>query len=67
MPVFLATTNPITSAPLDLLAIAQDTDAGIHGATEAKLFFGAGPDAEATAGGMRQSGHLYILVPRPTA
>jgi len=67
MPVFLATTNPITNAPLNRLAIAQDTDAGIHGATEAKLFFGAGPDAEATAGGMRQSGHLYILVPRPTA
>jgi membrane-bound lytic murein transglycosylase A len=67
MPVFLVTTNPVTGAPLDRLAIAQDTDAGIHGATQAKLFFGAGPEAQATAGRMAQSGHLYILVPRPTS
>jgi membrane-bound lytic murein transglycosylase A len=66
MPVYLATTNPSTGAPLDRLTIAQDTDSGIHGAAEAKLFFGTGPQAEATAGSMQQSGQLFMLIPRPT-
>jgi membrane-bound lytic murein transglycosylase A len=65
-PVFLATTDPITNAPIDHLTIAQDTGGGIHGANAADLFFGAGPDAEATAGRMQQPGTLYILLPRPT-
>jgi membrane-bound lytic murein transglycosylase A len=66
MPVFLATTDPITQAALNQLTIAQDTGGGIHGASAADLFFGAGPQAEATAGHMQQPGNLYILVPRPT-
>ena len=53
MPVFLETTDPVTNAPLDRLTIAQDTGGGIHGAAAADLFFGAGPQAEATAGVMR--------------
>jgi membrane-bound lytic murein transglycosylase A len=66
LPVFVTTTNPMTGAPLDRLAIAQDTDAGIRGPAEAKLFFGAGPQAEATAGAMRQPGQLYLILPRPS-
>jgi membrane-bound lytic murein transglycosylase A len=66
MPVFLSTTDPLTQAALNQLTIAQDTGGGIHGASAADLFFGAGPQAEATAGHMQQPGHLYILVPRPT-
>jgi membrane-bound lytic murein transglycosylase A len=65
-PVFVATTDPTTNQPLDRLTIAQDTGGGIHGAAAADLFFGAGPNAEATAGRMQQSGSLYLLLPRPT-
>ncbi len=65
MPVYIATTDPLTHAPLQRLTIAQDTGGGIHGAAAADLFFGAGPDAEATAGRMQQPGALYLLMPRP--
>ncbi len=63
-PVFVATTDPVTGQPLNRLAIAQDTGGGIHGAAAADLFFGAGPDAEATAGRMMQPGQLYLLLPK---
>lgn len=66
-PVFLTTTDPITNAPIQRLTIAQDTGGGIQGANQADLFFGAGPDAEATAGSMRQPGQLYVLLPNPPA
>jgi membrane-bound lytic murein transglycosylase A len=66
-PVFVATTDPITNAPLQRLTIAQDTGGGIQGANRADLFFGAGPDAEASAGTMRQPGTLFILLPNPPA
>jgi membrane-bound lytic murein transglycosylase A len=65
-PVFLSTTDPVTQAPLDRLTVAQDTGGGIHGPGKADLFFGAGPDAESTAGSMRQPGQLFILLPKPT-
>jgi membrane-bound lytic murein transglycosylase A len=64
-PVFLATTDPVTGAPIDRLTIAQDTGGGIHGAQAADLFFGAGDQAEATAGSMQQPGILFLLLPRP--
>ncbi len=64
-PVFVATTDPLTNAPLNRLTIAQDTGGGIHGAEAADLFFGTGPQAEAIAGRMQQPGTLYLLLPRP--
>jgi membrane-bound lytic murein transglycosylase A len=64
-PVFLVTTDPVTGAPIDRLTIAQDTGGGIHGAAAADLFFGAGPQAETTAGSMQQQGQLFLLLPRP--
>jgi len=64
-PVFLSTTDPLTHAPINRLTIAQDTGGGIHGAQAADLFFGAGPQAEATAGSMQQPGNLFLLLPRP--
>jgi membrane-bound lytic murein transglycosylase A len=60
------TTDPVTNAPIDRLTIAQDTGGDIHGAN-ADLFFGAGPDAETTAGNMRQPGTVIILLPRQPA
>jgi membrane-bound lytic murein transglycosylase A len=65
-PIYLATTDPTTNAPLDRLTFAQDTAGGIHGTGAAELFFGGGSQAEATAGRMKQSGTLYLLLPRPT-
>lgn len=66
-PIFVATTDPITQSPLDRLTIAQDTGGGIQGPDRADLFFGAGPDAETTAGSMRQPGQLFVLLPKPAA
>lgn len=63
-PLFIATSNPLTGAPINLLAIAQDTGAGLQGANQADLFFGSGPSAEAIAGHMHQAGTIYILLPR---
>jgi membrane-bound lytic murein transglycosylase A len=65
VPVFVATTDPLTAQPLDRLVIAQDAGASGTGNLEADIFFGAGPAAEATAGRMRQAGNLYLLLPRP--
>jgi len=66
-PVFIATTDPITQSSLDRLTIAQDTGGGIQGPDRADIFFGAGPDAETTAGSMRQPGQLFVLLPKPAA
>lgn len=63
-PVFVATTDPVTNTPMNILTIAQDTGAGLAGADEADVFFGSGPDAQQIAGSMHQSGQLYILLPR---
>lgn len=64
-PVFVATTDPVTNSPMDILTIAQDTGAGLAGPDQADVFFGSGPDAQQIAGSMHQSGKLYILLPRP--
>jgi membrane-bound lytic murein transglycosylase A len=65
IPVFVTTTDPLTSQPLDRLVIAQDNGDSTHGAIEADIFFGAGPQAEATAGRIRQQGNIFILLPKP--
>ncbi len=64
-PVFVATTDPVTGGAIDRLTVAQDTGGGIHGAQAADLFFGAGPQAEAVAGRMQQTGSLFLLLPKP--
>lgn len=64
VPVFVATTDPLTSAPLDRLTLAQDTGSAIKGALRGDLFFGWGPDAEDSAGKMRQTGRAWLLLPR---
>lgn len=65
-PVFVETTNPVTAQPMDILAVAQDTGAGLAGADEADIFFGAGAEAEQIAGAMHQAGTMYLLLPRAT-
>jgi membrane-bound lytic murein transglycosylase A len=63
-PVFLATTYPLSTQPLERLVMAQDTGGAIRGAVRADFFWGSGPEAGALAGRMRQPGRMWILWPR---
>jgi membrane-bound lytic murein transglycosylase A len=62
-PVYLATTHPNSSVPLERLTIAQDTGGAIRGAVRADFFWGTGPDAGLLAGRMRQQGRMWVLLP----
>jgi membrane-bound lytic murein transglycosylase A len=66
-PVWLATTFPLSPAPLERLVIAQDTGGAIKGALRADFFWGTGPEAGALAGRMRQPGRMWLLWPRGEA
>lgn len=63
-PVFLASTLPESTTPLNRLVLAQDTGGAIRGAVRADLYWGFGPEAGERAGRMRQSGRLWLLWPR---
>ena len=58
-PVFLS----MDRADASRLWIAQDTGGAIKGANRIDTFWGAGPDAEATAGGMAAHGTAFLLLP----
>jgi len=66
-PVFVATTDPATHAPLQRMMVAQDIGSGVKGPLRADIFFGWGANAEAAAGAMDAPGTLYVLLPRPAA
>ncbi|MGH8328214.1 MAG: murein transglycosylase A [Steroidobacteraceae bacterium] len=63
-PVFLATTDPDSGAPLQRLVLAEDTGGAIRGPIRADLFWGAGAHAARAAGDMRQAGRLWLLWPK---
>ena len=63
-PVFLSTTYPNDSAPLNRLMMAQDTGGAIKGAVRADFFWGFGEWAGMQAGKMKQPGRLWVLFPR---
>ena len=63
-PVFLSTTYPNNSAPLNRLMLAQDTGGAVRGAVRADFFWGFGPEAGAMAGRMKQQGRLWVLFPK---
>jgi len=63
-PVYLATTWPNTSDPLNRLMAAQDTGGAIAGGVRADFFWGFGDEAGALAGRMRQQGRLWVLLPK---
>ena len=63
-PVFLSTTYPNTSEPLNRLMLAQDTGGAIKGAVRADFFWGFGEQAGAQAGRMKQSGQMWVLFPK---
>lgn len=67
VPVFLDTTWPASQRPLRRLLVAQDTGSAIKGPLRGDFFWGAGEAALAEAGRMRQTGRVYILLPKPVA
>lgn len=66
-PVYLATSQPASSTPLQRLMVAQDTGGAIRGPVRADFFWGFGPEAGGQAGKMRQQGRLWVLLPPEAA
>ncbi len=65
VPVFLSTTHPLSQQPLRQLVMAQDTGGAIRGAVRADFFWGFGAEAGEQAGKMKQSGAMWIFLPKP--
>jgi membrane-bound lytic murein transglycosylase A len=63
-PVFVSTTYPNTTDPLNRLMLAQDTGGAIKGAVRGDFFWGFGEQAGAQAGRMKQSGQMWVLFPK---
>ena len=63
-PVFLSTTWPNTDKPLKRLMVAQDVGSAIKGGIRADFFWGFGQEAGNQAGKMKQSGKMWVLMPR---
>jgi len=63
-PVWLDTTEPLSSTPLRRLVMAQDTGSAIVGAVRADYFWGWGEEAAEQAGRMKQPLRLWVLWPR---
>ncbi len=63
-PLFLSSTEPNSTKPLKRLMMAQDTGGAIKGGVRADFFWGAGNEAGAKAGAMKQSGKIWVLLPK---
>jgi len=63
-PVFLSTTEPNSAKPLKRLMMAQDTGGAIKGGVRADFFWGAGSEAGKLAGAMKQTGSIWVLLPK---
>jgi membrane-bound lytic murein transglycosylase A len=62
-PVYLATTWPNSTKPLNRLMLAQDSGGAIRGAVRADFFWGFGAEATREAGRMKQSLRMWVLLP----
>jgi membrane-bound lytic murein transglycosylase A len=67
VPVFLATTQPGSDAPMQRLVMAQDTGGAIRNPVRADFFWGFGGDAPEKAGRMKQRGSMWVLLPKLAA
>lgn len=63
-PLFLATTQANSDIPMQRLVMAQDTGGAIRGPIRVDYFFGFGPQAAENAGRMKQSGMVWVLLPK---
>lgn len=66
-PVFMDSTQPNSSVPLQRLVMAQDTGGAIKGAIRADYFWGFGHQAGEQAGRMKQTLRLWVLLPPEAA
>lgn len=64
VPVFLATTQPNSTEPLNRLMFAQDTGGAIRGSVRADFYWGFGELAALKAGSMKQSARMWVLFPK---
>jgi membrane-bound lytic murein transglycosylase A len=64
VPVYLSTTYPGTATPLNRLMVAQDTGGAINGAVRADFYWGFGEEAGKLAGRMKQTGRMWVLLPK---
>ncbi|HEY2818499.1 MAG TPA: murein transglycosylase A [Casimicrobiaceae bacterium] len=63
-PIFLSTTYPLSTRPLERLVMAQDTGGAIRGPVRADFFWGFGDAAGREAGRMRQQGRMWLIWPK---
>ena len=63
-PIFLSTTWPNSSKPLNQLMMAQDTGGAIGGGVRVDFFWGQGDKAGQLAGRMKQDGKVWVLLPK---
>ena len=67
-PIWLNTTRPYQHTdrqkPFQRLMIAQDTGGAIKGVVRGDVYWGAGEQATAIAGRMKNPGHYWLLLPR---
>ncbi|MDI1308795.1 MAG: murein transglycosylase A [Methylotenera sp.] len=63
-PVFLSTTEPNSAKPLKRLMMAQDTGGAIKGGVRADFYWGDGNEAGAKAGAMKQTGKIWVFLPK---
>jgi membrane-bound lytic murein transglycosylase A len=62
-PLYLATTYPSSSRPLEKVVFAQDTGGAIKGAARVDFFWGSGEAAGEQAGRMKQDTRVWVLWP----
>jgi membrane-bound lytic murein transglycosylase A len=63
-PVFVATTWPLSTRPLNRLMLAQDTGGAIRGPLRTDWFWGFGEEAAREAGRMKQDARMWLLWPK---
>ena len=63
-PVFLSTTEPNSDVSLNKLMMAQDTGGAINGGVRADFYWGQGEIPGSKAGSMKQSGEIWVLLPK---
>lgn len=63
-PVWMQTSYPNSSQPLQQLMLAQDTGGAIKGGVRADVYWGEGESAGKLAGAMRQTGQLWVWLPK---
>lgn len=64
IPVFVATTHPVSNKPLQHLTMAQDTGSAIKGANRIDYFWGFGAEAGEKAGMTKQRTAVWLLLPK---